>query len=111
MNMANIEHFISYSPNKEDNIEDNTLDKRTFVESRKQKLDIMLFLEENGSKEPVLLLNIMKYTTTLDKKLSKQERKKNVVQYFLIGDGKHTNLTAKNIDHEIKILTHLGFKY
>ena len=111
MNMANIEHFVSFSPNKEDNIEDNTLDRRTFVESRRQKLDIMLFLEENGSKEPVLLLNIMKYTTSLDKKLSKQERIKNIVKYFSEGDGKHTYLTAKNIQHEIKTLTQLGFKY
>ena len=111
MNMANIEHFVSFSPNKEDNIEDNTLDRRTFVESRRQKLDIMLFLEENGSKEPVLLLNIMKYTTSLDKKLSQQERIKNIVKYFLEGDGKHTYLTSKNIHHEIKILTQLGFKY
>ena len=88
---------------------DQLFDKTEYIKSRDKKRDMMLYLEEKGSLEPVLLLNIKNMLSELDKTISQNECQKIVIYHFLHGPIK--TLTVENIKHELNILAKLGFKY
>ena len=110
MNMAHIDNFRYLQDHNTfpNNPEADIIDKDIFVKSRLQKFDLMLFLEENGSREPIALIDIMNLFLTMDKKLTEEQCTNMVLDHFI---QKNINLSEKHIKHEISVLTKLGFKY
>ena len=94
MNMAEIKKNFTY-------IEDLSFDKTPFIISRNNRRDTMMFLEENGSLEPILLLKIIKL-------LKNNSDYHNIIQSIMNDPIK--TITIKDIQHELEIINKMGFK-
>ena len=76
--------------------------------SRNNKRNCMIYLESLGSKEPILLMNIIQLVNLFSKNISKKIIENSIINYLLYNNN---HLTEKIIKHELTILKKLNIKY